>query len=166
MKIKSSIGPLSLLALSVTTLTACQSWSPAGTPLNNPARVPPPGTGTYQVPSAYYNNSGGNLSQVYSGSDPVAMQQAMPAAGFAAAADGGLPASNVQPAAYAVPTNSNIGQAGQGYSSPGMNNPAVPSTQFSDRSVESGSDFSSAAGSGPSTSFSDSVDAPPLQWQH
>ena len=37
-------------------LCGCQSWSQVGQGIPGGARVPPPGTGTYQVPSSYYNN--------------------------------------------------------------------------------------------------------------
>ncbi len=37
-------------------LSGCQSWQSGGFPLQNTTRVPPPGTGTFQVPNAYYNN--------------------------------------------------------------------------------------------------------------
>lgn len=37
--------------------TGCQSWQGAAFPLPNASRVPPPATGSYQLPSGYYNNS-------------------------------------------------------------------------------------------------------------
>lgn len=37
--------------------SGCQSWQGASFPMQNATRVPPPGTGTYQMPSGYYNNS-------------------------------------------------------------------------------------------------------------
>ena len=45
-----------LLAPWVIALCGCQSWSQVGQGIPGGARVPPPGTGTYQVPSSYYNN--------------------------------------------------------------------------------------------------------------
>lgn len=47
---------LAIIALSTTFgLSGCQSWSQLGQP--NGSRVPPPGTGTFQVPSNYYNGA-------------------------------------------------------------------------------------------------------------
>lgn len=42
-------------------LTGCQSWQAGGFPMQNGTRVPPPGTGTYQLPNGYYNNSTSSL---------------------------------------------------------------------------------------------------------
>lgn len=44
---------LASLAVSV---SGCQSWSQVAQGIPSGSRVPPPGTGTYQVPSSYYNN--------------------------------------------------------------------------------------------------------------
>lgn len=40
-------------------ISGCQSWSQVGQGIPSGARVPPPGTGTYQVPPNYYNNATG-----------------------------------------------------------------------------------------------------------
>ncbi len=44
-----------LLALALS-ITGCQAWSQMGQNIPTGSRVPAPGTGTYQVPSSYYNN--------------------------------------------------------------------------------------------------------------
>lgn len=45
------------IACSMIFLCGCQTWSNGGYPLQNVSRVPPPGTGTYQLPNGYYNNT-------------------------------------------------------------------------------------------------------------
>lgn len=59
-----------------TCLVGCRAWT-GGYPLQSPARVQPPGTGTYQVPSSYYNQAGANVSTNY--------QQGIPGQGFVSA---------------------------------------------------------------------------------
>ncbi len=44
-------------AVAAIAVSGCQTWAPTGFPLQNMSRVPPPGTGTYQMPNGYYNNT-------------------------------------------------------------------------------------------------------------
>ena len=46
-----------MLIASAVSLSGCQSWSGGTFPLQSQTRVPPPGTGTYQLPNGYYNNT-------------------------------------------------------------------------------------------------------------
>lgn len=45
-------------------ISGCQSWSQLGQTMPTGSRVPPPGTGTFQVPSSYYNSSNGAAGKV------------------------------------------------------------------------------------------------------
>ena len=47
-----------VVAMLGTVLTGCQNWSNLSGGLYNPTRVPPPGTGSIQPQTGYYNNSG------------------------------------------------------------------------------------------------------------
>ncbi len=53
-RIVSAIGVMSLAAMG-----GCQSWSQVGQGFPSNTRVAPPGTGTYNVPSSYYNGGKG-----------------------------------------------------------------------------------------------------------
>jgi hypothetical protein len=54
-------------------VSGCQSWSQVGQGIPSGARVPPPGTGTYSVPSSYYNNAAGaKTGTVSTGAQPAA----------------------------------------------------------------------------------------------
>jgi len=55
MRLRGASYGLVCLALA---LSGCQSWSQMTQNMPSAARVPPPGTGTYQVPSSYYSNQG------------------------------------------------------------------------------------------------------------
>jgi hypothetical protein len=46
-----------LISGAISGLSGCQAWPAANYPMQNATRVPPPGTGTYQLPSGYYNNT-------------------------------------------------------------------------------------------------------------
>lgn len=108
-----------LFGLTIVGLSGCQSWM-AGYPLQSPTRVPPPGTNSYNVPSTYYNNTGGSVSQLYQGV-PVSggavtlnpgMQPSQPSVAFGA--------QGVQPATYTTPgaPNANTGAVSAGYNMP------------------------------------------------
>ncbi len=60
-----SWAPIGLLGgMAITVLCAgCQTWN-GGYPLQPNTRIPPPGTGTYQVPANYYSGATNSVSQV------------------------------------------------------------------------------------------------------
>lgn len=108
---------LALLASIAFTSMGCQAWSGMGVPFS-PARVPPPGTGTYGSSSKYYNNSGngqafqsqpaaasGFATNAPAGNQPVGTQtggfqpSGVQAAGFV---DSGASASTVVPASASI----------------------------------------------------------------
>ena len=173
-------------SLAATLFVGCHSWSGGAYPFQSTSRVPPPATGSYQVPSSYYNNTGGNVSQVYQGSAPVA-------ANPASAANGSLPAENgftntVQPAGYsataggmppvtAAPAGFSSG-ANAGFGAPatanasGFTYSATPSAPPPIGAPAVGNPVANSppAVGNPSVpastaSFSDSGDVPSLQWQ-
>lgn len=120
-------------------LTGCQSWQ-GGYPLSNPARVPPPGTGTYQVPSGYYNNTGGQVSQMN------------PVGGFS----NGMPSTNLTAGNAAVPVQT-AGFSGN----PAYGQGVAPAAGFAP--VQSGNLPST---NGNTVNFSDGSNVPELNWQN
>ena len=98
-RILSAISLMSLFAIG-----GCQSWSQVGQGLPNGSRVAPPGTGTYNVPSNYYNGPkagtastaapNGNVSN-----NPLMNNNTGRTAGF-----NGQAQNEVVPAAYQLPT--------------------------------------------------------------
>ncbi len=132
-------------AIGILLLAGCQGW---GGGWMNPVRVPPPGTGTYQLPPGYYNNvqpaqppaGTGNSYQPPAGSTTRYEPSGAP---------GGF--GGVQPAGYYG--SSTTGAAGGQPSSAGLPGP----TGFT----------ATAAGGnsgGQVSSFNDN-EVPSLQWQ-
>ncbi len=131
--------------------SGCKSWSSDNYSLYNATRVPPPGTGTYQLPNGYYNNA------------------AQPAAGQAApvnAAPGANSAAAVapNPIADTMPPTSLASATGS--------TPSVQTAQFTDAQAgTAGSSFAPANSSGlPSTggmpaTASGTPPAADLRWQ-
>lgn len=78
---------LAVLAVGAS-LCGCASWQATPLPIPNATRVPPPGTGTYQLPKDYFNNSTSALPQaatsLHASQSPLGTQ-AMPVATSAAA---------------------------------------------------------------------------------
>ena len=125
-----------IVALALT--TGCQSWQGASFPMQNATRVPPPGTGTYQLPSGYYNNtstSSATLPQAVQ-----TMQANNAAAGSFQAANNGGAGGEVVQAAF-------------------QSSPASASAQFNDSS----NGFS--GGAAGNLSDAPSAESPSLQWQ-
>ena len=154
-------GSVLLLAVSV---AGCQSWSPGAFPLQNMSRVPPPGTGTYQLPSGYYNNSSAMNS---SGSSQV--MTASTAENHPQPVGGGLPSTS--PATGFQPFH---GATQQLTASP--SSPPVTSAQFTQPApsgreateFQAGQFTTQEIGSTQPASFSDDSQqaaAPALQWQ-
>ncbi len=97
-----------LSAISLACIVAalgCQSWSQVGQGFPSNSRVAPPGTGTYNVPSNYYN---GPKPGTVSAGPGNANSGVMPASHSTAGRTAGFPQSQtpneVSPAAYQVPT--------------------------------------------------------------
>ena len=169
------------LLLALGHLVGCQSWQGAGFPMQNATRVPPPGTGTYPVPSGYYNNNS------TSALTPAA--QAMQANNAAAtglrAASGPLPTTNMTAnnaanspnSTYSTSNLSSAMAAPAGLASgfqpasnagggvvPAAFQSELPSTSSAAAShlSDSGADSSNDSGYG---SGGLATDAPNLQWQ-
>ncbi len=148
----------SALLIAITHAVGCQSWQGASFPLQNSTRVPPPGTGTYQLPTGYYNN---NSTSALAPTGQT-MQASNDAAGALRTAAGPLPTTNMtggfQPANSLG--NGVVPAAFQGEMS---NSPAVSNANFSD----SGNFSESSSSNGMTTSFSEpsKLEAPSLQWQ-
>lgn len=144
----------SALIVALAHTTGCQSWQGASFPLQNATRVPPPGTGTYQMPSGYYNNT--NTSSLSPSTLPSATQP--PAAQMMQASNAAVSsfqsANSFQPASNA---GGSVVPAGfQG--SPASASP-VASAQFSDTNNPSSS------GAAASLSDAPAGETPSLQWQ-
>lgn len=170
-------------------MVGCQSWNAGGFPLDNMSRVPPPGTGTYQLPGGYYN--GGTTGQVSSNVDAgfeaatfasannpagVSFAGAMPATSLSATAGGYVPMNAVQPAGFAAPANQGSAPAQSfvpqqpstmvpsSFAPPTMPPAQIPANpQF----APSPSSPRPIPGSNSATGFTDSdfSDPPSLQWQ-
>ncbi len=98
-RILSAISFACLLAA----LGGCQSWSQVGQGFPAGSRVAPPGTGTYNVPSSYYN---GPKAGTASTAAPGGNAGVSPAGntGRTAALPQGQTPNEVVPAAYQIPT--------------------------------------------------------------
>ncbi len=97
----------SAFALAGFSICGCQSWQGASFPMQNATRVPPPGTGTYQLPSGYYNNS--------SNTSALAPANSMMQATAGVNGTGTLPATNLAAATLAsplgAPANSSVSRS-------------------------------------------------------
>ena len=155
---------LSVVALAVVSLCGCQSWSPGGFPLQNMSRVPPPGTGTYQLPNGYYNNN-------TSATTPSGQVMTAGATGGLRPAQGALPTTNlaasqgnaqVQTAQFTAPAGNSPQFTGSSNSG-GPTSIETPASGFPTNRYQSGGSASSSAAS---ASFSDSEEAAAdLKWQ-
>ena len=105
--------------LGLLSLSGCKSWM--GYPMQYPARIQPPGTGTYNVPSNYYNQTGGSVSQVYPGTPVNA--SVMTAAGVPGYSTG------VAPATYTTPAGS-MGGVTTASTQPGFGQPPMGVTNM------------------------------------
>ena len=126
------------VGMCIASSTGCQSWQ-GGYPLSNPARVPPPGTGTYQVPSGYYNNTGGQVSQMN------------PVGGYT----NGMPSTNLT-----VSSSAPVQTAGFA-GNPSYGQGVVPAASFGP--AQSGNLPST---NGNTVNFSDGSNVPALNWQN
>ncbi len=183
-----------LIAVSLS-FSGCQSWQGAAFPLPNATRVPPPGTGTYQLPSGYYNNNSTSSLPVGSPATQLAGTSSGLTPGSGMYPTTNMPATNlVQPHFATSPvaspnfqaTGSNVAATG-GVStasftaSPDANNYSavvaarsqpVESTDFSSQIADTPQTWSTQSppnysNSGTSANLSDSIrtEVPSLQWQ-
>jgi hypothetical protein len=165
------------LFLAIGHAVGCQSWQGASFPMQNATRVPPPGTGTYPVPSGYYNNNS------TSALTPAA--QAMQANNAAAtglrAASGPLPTTNmtannaaISPnstystsnlsSAMAAPAKLTSGFQATGNAGSGVV-PAAFQSELANTSSAAASHLSDSSSDGSYGSGAVTTDAPSLQWQ-
>lgn len=89
--------------------SGCTTWS-GGFPMSNPARVPPPGTGSYPQPANYYQNNGqGPLPTTSSATTGMPSAPAnFPVQAASHQAPAGVSFQNgVRPASGMIPTNVN-----------------------------------------------------------
>ncbi|MCC6509973.1 MAG: hypothetical protein IT423_12775 [Pirellulaceae bacterium] len=96
------------LALLVGAVSGCQSWSQIGQGIPAGSRVAPPGTGSYPVPSSYYNTPKAGGVPSSPGSAAVGASSSAVPAGGAAQRSAAMPAnptgSGVTTAAWQPPT--------------------------------------------------------------
>ncbi len=98
-----------LSAISVTCLVTasvgCQSWSQVGQGMPVGSRVPPPGTGTYNVPSSYYNGPKAGTASTAAPTSNTGVNSATGSTmGRTASMPQGQMANEVMPASYQLPT--------------------------------------------------------------
>lgn len=79
------------LLTAITSTAGCQSWQGGSFPMQNTTRVAPPGTGTYQLPTGYYNN---NSTSALTPAGQM-MQASNDAASSLRTASGPLPTTNM-----------------------------------------------------------------------
>lgn len=98
------LSATSLLCV-VAAIGGCQSWSQVGQGYPVGSRVPPPGTGTYNVPSNYYNGpKAGTASTAASGANASTAPATNTTAGHTVGYTQGQIANEVAPASYQLPT--------------------------------------------------------------
>ena len=180
------------LLFTIIATAGCQSWQGASFPLQNATRVAPPGTGTYQLPTGYYNNStsalapAGQMMQASNGASstlrtasgplPTTNMTANQSAGnFAtSSANSTYPTTGLSTgSAGAAPTTglgpqANATDAVQSVNSQaGAVVPAAFQSEASGLPLGSTTNFSDSSGTGASASLSDAPNAevPSLQWQ-
>ena len=171
------------LLITITTTVGCQSWQGASFPMQNATRVAPPGTGTYQLPTGYYNNSTSAVAPT-----GQMMQASNDAASTLRTASGPLPTTNMTAdntvgnfatsSANSTYPTSNISTGfepqanatGAFQPATSMGSGVVPAAFQSEASVGpmgSTSTFSDSSDVGASARLSDApnTEAPSLQWQ-
>ncbi len=150
----------------------CQSWQGGAFPLPNTTRVPPPGTGSYQLPSGYYNNSA--TSAVPSKSPTNQLAGTNPSLSAATAANSTSSFSGVSTANFTAtqPSQQNASLAPAAYAQPISSTDAHSKFTAAPLPVLSSSAISAPLASTPqssgaSVSLSDAAEAevPSLQWQ-
>lgn len=98
------LSTISLICL-VAAIGGCQSWSQVGQGFPAGSRVAPPGTGTYNVPTNYYNGpKAGTASTAVPGGNAAVAPATNNTAGRAVGYPQGQTPNEVMPASYQVPT--------------------------------------------------------------
>jgi hypothetical protein len=165
----------------------CQSWSGGALNMQNATRVPPPGTGTYQLPPGYYNNTSAatSNSQVMQASNTNSWQSAgatLPSTSLAASSQvSSSQASNpinrytstgpsnnvVLPNAVTSASFDQVSGGSTGAVSANWSEPAMIPTQVTPAASSIDPGFGQANAVSAEVSFSDSsaVESPNLQWQ-
>ncbi len=142
--------------------TGCQSWQGSQFALPNTTRVPPPGTGTYQLPTGYYNNATSALS-------PNQTMQTADLSSGLRTATGSFPTTNMPPTDLVSSANFVQASMVQTPVARAPNNQAQFSSNISPVVSASHSQFSdgSTITASGATLMSDSqaAEAPSLQWQ-
>lgn len=157
-----------VLILSISTClvwqVGCQSWSAGGYSMQNASRVPPPATGTYQLPSAYYNGGGGQASNATQNANSSLSARGVSAAPPVGSPLTGVSSTNVQPAGYMAPAGANYpvnGGSAANYATTAS--PVSPNTGFQSGAGVTTSNLPTIGGA--SASLSDTSQVPSLGWQ-
>lgn len=128
-------------------LSGCQAWPGANFPVQNTTRVPPPGTGTYNLPGGYYNKT--------SSLAPNSQQlQANNATGLRSGG-GSLPTTTL--------TNNSFASANS--SSPVLTAAHADFSGPTGEVASAGGSVRSSAAVSASLSDADANEVPSLQWQ-
>ena len=135
-----------ILASGMIAICGCQSWSQIGQAVPGGSRVPPPGTGTYNVPSSYYNNGAGAKSGALSSTDSAPSATGGQVRTASAQA---LPSTNQQPAAnsevatanWQIPTVDQVRSGVNNSAATALNNVSSRANQ----AVQSGTSRAAAA---------------------
>ncbi len=154
------------LFVAISTTVGCQSWQGVGFPMQNATRVAPPGTGTYQLPTGYYNNNTSALAPA-----GQMMQASNGAAGALRTASGPLPTTNTTAnnsvGSFATSSSNSMGSGvvPAAFQSEVSGRPTGSTTTFSDSSNFSDSNSGGSGGASASLSDAPNSEAPSLQWQ-
>lgn len=133
--------------------TGCQSWQGASFPMQNATRVPPPGTGTYALPSGYYNNT--DTSSL----SPTTVLPGTLTPGTLAPATQTMQANAHAAGSYQSANDATGGVVQAAFSSPPVQAQAVTDSHFIDADNAHGDGAISGLNDAPATETSN------LQWQ-
>ena len=97
------LSATSMIFLAVA-IGGCQSWSQVGQGFPAGSRVAPPGTGTYPVPSSYYNGPKAGTASTGAVNPNASVAPATSTMGRTASFPQGQMANEVMPASYQMPT--------------------------------------------------------------
>lgn len=92
------------VAFLVAAIGGCQSWSQVGQGFPAGSRVAPPGTGTYNVPSSYYNGPKAGTASTGAVNPNAGIAPVNNTMGRTASFPQGQMANEVTPASYQLPT--------------------------------------------------------------
>jgi hypothetical protein len=145
--------------------SGCQSWSNMSAPMQSATRVPPPGTGSYNLQGAYYNNpataQSNNLSPTSGNAAPVV--QASATSGSFNPAGSNYPTSQfTDSGAVSFASTNAMNAAAFGTASQGVNTAGYTDNGSSGAQVISASSMPTRVSD---ASNSDSIDTTNLQWK-